>query len=239
LSRNWSRLLLHISGPRPEFMLSSKGANAMMPRSSWIALLGVSTFLLSQSLANAKVYNIAISPPASQALNLGTTTYPGDHFLGGLSALNESHQPASTATGGAMSQMTFDDVTKLLTVDYAYGSAFGFTDLQGNWTDTHIHGNGTDTAHFPALNTNAGVTIGLASFHVPSGPRSGRVTTAVALNANQEMWLFNNQLYFNVHSQFSGQGEVRGQIVVIPEPATIGLAGLAGLALLASRRQRA
>lgn len=210
----------------------------MMPRFSCLALLSVAALSFGENLAHAKVYNIAISPPASQALNLGTTTYPGDHFIGGLSALNETSPPASSATGGALSQMTYDDISNMLSVDYGYGSAFGFTDLMGNWTDTHIHGNGTNTALFPSPNASVGVTIGLASFHVASGPRSGRVTTAVTLNANQEMWLFNNQLYFNVHSQFSGPGEIRGQIVVIPEPASLGLAGLAGIALLAIRRQR-
>ncbi|MFT7513277.1 MAG: hypothetical protein ACI9QL_002488 [Candidatus Omnitrophota bacterium] len=34
----------------------------------------------------------------------------------------------------------FDDVSKLLTYNIAYGSDFGFTDLAGNWSNAHVHG---------------------------------------------------------------------------------------------------
>jgi hypothetical protein len=186
----------------------------------------------------AAVHQIAISPPASLALNLGTTTYPGDHAPG-LSPLNETAQPLTTsASGGALGPMTYDDVTNMLSLDYGYGSFYGFTDLVGNWTDTHIHGNGTNTALFPAPNGSVGVTIGLAGFHVAQGPNSGRVTTTVALSATQETWLLNNQLYLNVHSSSFQPGEIRGQLVIIPEPATLALASFTLLGLGIARRRR-
>jgi hypothetical protein len=194
------------------------------------------------SSAGAAVYPIAISPPASLALNLGApgTEYPGDHAEG-LSRLNESNAASiiSNASGNAMSQMTYDDVINLLSIDYAYGSFYGFNDLAGNFTDTHIHGNGSDTAHFPSPNSNAGVTIGLLTSHVAQGPKSGRVTTAVTLSPTQEQWLFNNQLYFNVHSSTSAPGEIRGQIVIIPEPSVLALSGIAVGGMVLMRRRRA
>jgi hypothetical protein len=171
---------------------------------------------------------------------LGTVVYPGDHAPG-LSPRNETSQLTFSSSGGALSPMTYNDVSNLLTIDYGYGSAFGFTDLVGNFTDTHIHGNGTNTALFPNPNGSVGVTISLLATHVASGPKSGRVTTAVTLNANQETWLLNNQLYFNVHSSQATPGEIRGQLVpvaLIPEPASLALGGiaLASVALVNRRR---
>jgi hypothetical protein len=202
------------------------------------ALVAAVACCATSRMAKAAVYQIAISPPASLALNLGTTIYPGDHAEG-LSPLNETAQLMTTnASGGALGPMTYDDVTNVLALDYGYGSFYGFNDLVGNWTDTHIHGNGTNTALFPAANGSVGVTVGLASFHVAQGPKSGRVTTNVALSATQETWLFNNQLYLNVHSNSFPPGEIRGQLVIVPEPATLALTSIALAALSMARRRK-
>jgi hypothetical protein len=59
----------------------------------------------------------------------------------------------------------------------------------------------------------------------------------VALTAEREGWLFDHKLYFNVHSQTFLGGEVRGQLVIIPEPAAIALGSVAAMALVVSRRR--
>ena len=61
----------------------------------------------------------------------------------------------------------------------------------------------------------------------------GNGTTLAAQLPN----LLANGLYFNVHTPDHAGGEIRGQIIVVPEPATLALAaGPAALLLLARRR---
>ena len=211
---------------------------------SWLTLMVVAAamFCMSFQSATAAVHRVDISPPAAAAANLGTLNYPGDHAIG-LSPQNESNKPVTSATGGVFAPMSYDTVSRLLTLDFAYGSAFGFVDLGSNWNGgVHIHGNGSTTAQFPANNTNAGITVDLGGLglHTASGTRSGRVAGNVTLTPTQHDWLLDNKLYLNVHSQTNGGGEVRGQLVLVPEPATLGLAaaGLLALAITRSRRTK-
>jgi hypothetical protein len=185
----------------------------------------------------AAVFPVLFSPPASAAINIGSDTYPGDHALG-LAPQNESNMPPSTASGDVLTGMSYDDVTNLLSFDFGYGSAFGFSDLTSDWNGgVHIHGDGTPTALFPANNDNAGVIVSLVGFHTASGTRSGRVTGSVALSATHETWLLNNWLYVNVHSVGNPGGEIRGQLVLVPEPASVALLAI-GVAGLVSIRRR-
>ena len=210
-----------------------------MTKVSCAAIVGLVLGLIAiQRPAGAAVYPLDLSPPANQAANLGTQIYPGDHAPG-LSPLNESTKPASTASGGKMSGgITYDDATNVISFDFGYGSAHGFSDLNSDWNGgVHIHGNGLNTAQFPNNNTNAGVIYDLAASHTASGARSGRVTGTRTISDLHEGWLFNNQLYINVHTLALAPGEIRGQLVVVPEPGALALLGAAGAVTIVRRRR--
>jgi hypothetical protein len=186
--------------------------------------------------SQAAVYTAALSPGPGLALNLGATTYTRDHGIG-LSGLNEPGQFTGVGTGNIFGAgITYNDVSNLLTFDFAYGSAFSFTDLAGNLTVMHIHAPGN--VNFPAANTNGGVILDLASFHTASGTKSGRITGSTVLDSTNETRLLDNQLYVNIHSTAYAGGEIRGQIVLIPEPSTALLGLLGSVALVARRRRR-
>lgn len=104
--------------------------------------------------------------------------------------------------------------------------------LTGNAIDAHIH-HAPVGVPGPIVHFFDNVTLG-----GPNGTFSGTwsaldnprpLTDALAAE------LIAGNTYFNIHSTFAGGGEIRGQILVVPEPSALGLAAL-GLTLLARRR---
>jgi len=204
-----------------------------MKKSYFVSTLAI--FSLGVASSNAATFGLEFSPNGG-ALNLGSTTYTQDHAVG-IVALNSVAQPASAASGGLLGGgMTYDDVTNILSFDIGYGSAFGFVDLQGDYTTVHFHG--ASAVNFPGVNTGAGVVSGLDGFHTPSGTNSGRITGSIVLSAGEETDLFDNEIYINIHSTVETGGEIRGQLipVTVPEPSSAML--LIPCILLALRRRR-
>jgi MYXO-CTERM domain-containing protein len=123
-----------------------------------------------------------------------------------------------------------------------------YSGLSANATAAHIHG--------PGLPLNqgglpAGVLYTLgggAGSVIPLGSTAGTISGTVNLVANpngttftvaqQLAQLNGGQWYVNIHTSTFPGGEIRGQILLVPEPATWTLGGLGLLGLLAWRRRK-
>lgn len=165
-------------------------------------------------------------------------------YIANLSGAGES-PPTSPGTGFA--EVTFDGVAHMLTVDVT------FSGLLGTTTASHIH---APTA--APLTGNAGVATQTPFFTgfpigVTSGTYNHTFDTTLASTWNSAYIAANGgtpagaeaafatalqggEAYMNIHTnQFPG-GEIRG-FLVIPEPSTLALAGIAATGLLARRRR--
>jgi hypothetical protein len=184
------------------------------------------------------------APLAAQATTF-TFDLEGKAGFGLLSGNENGTINGTPGTGGEFGAgITYDDVTNLLTVNVAWGSSNGFTNLSSNATAAHIHGP-TVSGGTASFTQNASVLIGLDGppFLFSNNASSGFITgTSNALSAANETALFAGQLYINVHTSTNGGGEIRGNLVnpvAIPEPATYAaLGGVAALGLAVSRRRR-
>jgi hypothetical protein len=158
---------------------------------------------------------------------------------GGLNGANERPAPVITlATGGEVAGhpgMSLNTTSHQLILNYGWGTDNGFTDLSDAFTATHAHG--------PAdLNTAANVLydLGTPQFLNQTSASDGTVFGTLQLIANpngsglsvaqQEADLLNGLWYVNVHTGAHPSGEIRGQLVPVPEPQTYAM--LAGLGLL-------
>jgi hypothetical protein len=144
-------------------------------------------------------------------------------FTATMNGANERPNPVATgATGSAT--LTIDDVTG------AWSLVGNYTGLTSTSTLAHIHG--------PAgVNGTASPVFDLSHGSATSGTLSGASNppTVAAYNAQQITDLKNGLHYVNVHSVNFGPGEIRGQLVPIPEPAALGF-GLLGVLLILRRR---
>ncbi len=151
---------------------------------------------------------------------------------------NENVASASgSGTGGEIGAgISFDDVSKVITINVGWGSGKGFTDLTGTVTAGHIH-----QAANSLFTTNGGVIVGLdgatPGFN-SSATNGGWTNTTATLNAVQEAALNSGFLYLNAHTAANGGGEIRGNLIAVPEPSSMVLFGLAGMGAAFARFRR-
>ncbi len=184
-----------------------------------------------------------------------------DVFGAGTGFACTAASEAGTAPGASVQSGTFtisyDDVTKLLSILFAYT---GLTALDGtvdvgtptsnaNFSNWHIHGPSTpDTNSFALLDGTLFFPEGGVLPDADNNPFSASLTisdatfSAFGLNlAAFEAILLGGQTYLNVHSTGYTQGELRAQLFDVPEPASMTLlgAGIMGLGYFGRRRKAA
>ena len=146
-------------------------------------------------------------------------------------SISLSPEGAGGRTGSGSGSLTLSGNT--LSVDVS------FSGLSGTVNNAHIHG---PAGPFPET---AGVLYGLnpiTTQNASAGTINGSVTLADGtggLTLAQQLDQLNGEMwYINIHTAPTfGGGEIRGQIVPVPEPSTYALMGM-GLAVLAWRLRR-
>jgi hypothetical protein len=126
--------------------------------------------------------------------------------------------PSVVTSGSGTVSGTFDSVTRLFTLNVTVNN------LIGNVTDAHVHKG--------VAGVSGGVVFGLGGTR---GSKSYTLAHQSTITAAQAADLLANAWYVNVHTSFRTGGEVRGQILPVPEPMTMVVLG-AGL-IAASRRR--
>ena len=142
-----------------------------------------------------------------------------------LSGLNQV--PPNASPGSGLATISYDDVAATITYEVI------FSGLVSPASAAHIHlgpagANGPVLLPFPSV---PGVTSGSFSgvFSIADlipKPALGVETIAQAVAAG-----LNGQLYVNIHDATFPGGEIRGQLVLVPEPKTSALLAF-GLTLL-------
>lgn len=158
----------------------------------------------------------------------------------GLLAGNENGAVLGTpGSGGELpGGISYDDIANLLTINVGWGTGNGFMNLTGPTTGGHLHGPTADGG-VASFTQNAGVKYGLNA--LPgwnSSATAGGFNGTIAILAADEAGLLNGQFYFNVHTAMNGGGEIRGNLVPVPEPSVMVLAALGAGALLLRLRRR-
>jgi hypothetical protein len=165
----------------------------------------------------------------------------------GFGLLSGNENGAINGTPGSGGEVgagiSYDDLTNILNINVAWGSGNGFTNLTGDATAGHIHGPTTNSAP-TGFTQNAGVLLFLSppspagSTWTPSASAGG-FSGNLTLSAGQETELLAERYYINIHTSLNGGGEIRGHLVIVPEPTAFMLLASGGALLLMRRSRRA
>jgi hypothetical protein len=144
------------------------------------------------------------------------TTWELDANLDGLQEVPPNASPAF-----GQGDFTLNDVTDVVSV-----TSGSYNDLLGNSTVV--------TLNDAAVGVN-GPVIATLTLDNP-GTLTGTFSGSGTITATQASDMLAGNTYVNIRSNVFPSGEIRGQLTVVPEPASIGL--VAGGAVLMLRRRR-
>jgi hypothetical protein len=135
-------------------------------------------------------------------------------FQAFLTGTGETPPNGSPATG--FGTVVLNAAQTQITVDENWSG------LTAAATASHIHGPG-------GAGTNAAVLFPFAG--VPAATAGAIPEQVFSITAQQVAWLFAGYLYMNVHTSTFPGGEIRGQLLLVPEPSSLALLGVGGIPL--------
>lgn len=178
------------------------------------------------------------SPVFADTIELDLTGTAGAGLLPG----NVTPGTSSTGSGGeGIVGLLFDTATSNLTVDIAWGSDNGFSDLTGQVTLLHLHGPTASAAPDSFTQVTTNILVNMTTALTDNSASGGSLTQDFFINPSDVAALLAGQTYINVHTEMFDMGEIRGYIVpasAVPEPSSIGLSGLFAIGILGRRRRR-
>jgi hypothetical protein len=187
----------------------------------------------------------AIALAAGLALPAAASIFTYDANLSG-----PNENPANSSPGTGFAQVVYDDSLHSLQIELT------FSGLTGTTTASHIHAPAS-----PPGSGTAGVATTTPYFTgFPIGVTSGSYSNTLDLTASTS-WngsyitanggttagaesalaaaMAADQAYLNIHTTTFGGGEIRGFLVPVPEPSSVGLLALGGLVWTMRRFARA
>lgn len=140
-------------------------------------------------------------------------------FDAALEGIQEVPANASPATG--YGTVLLNDAENQITVNFSWSG------LTASATAAHIHGPASPGFNASPIFTLAGIT----------GTSGSIAEQTFSISPSQVADLKEGLHYINIHSSTYPGGEIRGQLMLVPEPATLSLVILGGLSLLHKRRR--
>ena len=187
-------------------------------------------------LSSIMVMLAAFGPVRADILPFDLLGKAGPGLLPGNETGTVNGTPGS---GGELgSGILFDNVSLQLTINVGWGSGNGFTDLTGTANSGHIH-QPTPSAPPASFNEATGVLIGLNGLPgYNSSATNGGFNGTVSLTTDQATALTEGRLYLNFHTTTNPGGEIRGNMILVPEPGMTALVAIGGGGLLLLLRRR-
>lgn len=158
----------------------------------------------------------------------------------GAGLLRTNEAPTVPPTGGSGGEVgagiSFDDATNVLTLNIAWGNGNGFTNLSSPINGAHIH---LPTPSLPPASFNEATSV-MVGFNAAPGFNSsitnGGFSGTLNIPPQHVAGLLEGRTYINIHTDTNPGGEIRGNLIPVPEPSTFGLVAFGAAPFFLRRR---